>query len=444
MAWESLIEIKEDEPLIEVAKPKPAEPKPAPAEAPVRRPPWVWPAIIAASVLGVLALGTIIYVANDKGRINIVVDGPTRIVTKQLRIEHKPKVSNRADTNRQTAAPTETASSGTAESPATFPDLPPMPRPPVAEQPAEHEVARSQSRETETKSAVPVESVAQKPIPAPDAQHPTGPPVAPKQEVSSRTPDRGTAAEQKVATVSAPTLEPHLVRELRGHKKDVLRVAFSPDGRLLASGGEEPDLIVWDPATGQDLWHLKREALIRGLTFASVGHLLVSGRTGWTPGVTIQNLDNGDIVEIGTRSAWKFLSVAIHGSSQFLAAGDDKTLRVWDLNPERAQVRKEGDQDHTELFEFNPPPALPDEILCLAFHPNQRKRYLAVGCRSGDVKLIQIGNMSPNGIQPAAIKIAGHQGPVHCVKFHPDGAFSPRLGKTAPFACGMTRERWPE
>ena len=88
VAWESLIEIKEDEPLIEAAKPKRAEPKPAPAEAQVRRPPWVWRAIIAASVFGVLALGVIIYVATDKGRIKIV---------------NEPKMSNREGTNRPTS-----------------------------------------------------------------------------------------------------------------------------------------------------------------------------------------------------------------------------------------------------------------------------------------------------------------------------------------------------
>ncbi|MGO9465240.1 MAG: protein kinase domain-containing protein [Isosphaeraceae bacterium] len=72
LAWESLIEIKEDEPLIEAAKPKRAEPNPAPAEAQVSRPPWVWRATIAASVFGALAMGVIIYAAADKGRIKKV------------------------------------------------------------------------------------------------------------------------------------------------------------------------------------------------------------------------------------------------------------------------------------------------------------------------------------------------------------------------------------
>ena len=56
-------------------------PEPAPAAGPVRKPPWLkWLAIAAASLFGFIALGIIIYVATDKGRIKLVVDGPQPIV----------------------------------------------------------------------------------------------------------------------------------------------------------------------------------------------------------------------------------------------------------------------------------------------------------------------------------------------------------------------------
>ena len=53
VAWESLIAIDEDEPLVDVVKPKPWEPKPAAADERVRRPTWVWPAV----AVGVLVFG---------------------------------------------------------------------------------------------------------------------------------------------------------------------------------------------------------------------------------------------------------------------------------------------------------------------------------------------------------------------------------------------------
>ncbi len=68
VAWESLIEFKQTETVKE----------PAPAvETPGRqKPPWMWPAIAAAFSFALIALGVIIYVTTDYGRIKIIVDGP--------------------------------------------------------------------------------------------------------------------------------------------------------------------------------------------------------------------------------------------------------------------------------------------------------------------------------------------------------------------------------
>jgi transposase len=96
VAWESLIAFRETEESIVPAKPKPAPkakhlPEPAPAEGPVRRPSWrSWPMVAAASVLGALLLGVIIYVTTDNGRIKVVVSGarPTVMIDGEtVRIE---------------------------------------------------------------------------------------------------------------------------------------------------------------------------------------------------------------------------------------------------------------------------------------------------------------------------------------------------------------------
>ncbi len=41
------------------------------------------------------------------------------------------------------------------------------------------------------------------------------------------------------------------LRPLRGHTNDIYAVTISPDGRWIASGGEDSTVKVWDSRTGQ-------------------------------------------------------------------------------------------------------------------------------------------------------------------------------------------------
>ncbi len=69
-----------------------------------------------------------------------------------------------------------------------------------------------------------------------------------------------------------------IIRTLTGHSNKVTSVAFSPDGRILASGSDDHTIKLWDLQTGLQIVTLcGHESYVQSVAFSPDGKTLVSG-----------------------------------------------------------------------------------------------------------------------------------------------------------------------
>jgi WD40 repeat protein len=120
---------------------------------------------------------------------------------------------------------------------------------------------------------------------------------------------------------------------------DIYQVVISPDDRLVAAGGSDGMILVWNTATGQNLLNIKaHNGYSFGLIFTSDSKQLISGGVD-DQYIKIWDLDSGICIKSWQSSA-SIYRIALSADDRTLAcSGENGNLLLWDVRT--GQIIKE-------------------------------------------------------------------------------------------------------
>jgi RNA polymerase sigma factor (sigma-70 family) len=271
--------------------------------------------------------------------------------------------------------------------------------------------------------------------------------------VSCGNPSWSPPKESRPEIVRLWEVETGQLHELAGHTGGATSLAFSPDGNMLATGGHDGTILLWDSATRKPLRkielvedvysHPKGNGFdsggIHALAFAPNGKTLASANHDGT--VRVVDAATGKQIHVLRGHTHRVVDIAFSRNGERLASGSfDRTVRLWDaasgalLNPrpghdgDVASVLMSPDGRHAVTVGRDRSLRIWDPITGQELHTlrdfksaihaislSADGKWIATGTEDGTIQL-------RDAAEGAVVReFKGHSGQIGSLSFSPDG-----------------------
>ena len=228
---------------------------------------------------------------------------------------------------------------------------------------------------------------------------------------------------------------------LSGHQYEVNSVTFSPDGKTLASASDDKTIKLWNLSTGKEIFTLMSEhkSPFNSVTFSPDGKTLASAS--WDSTIQLWNLATGKLITTLKGHKSEVISVAFSPDGKTLAStSDDDTIKLWNPATGELITTLKGHKSEVISVAFSPDgktlASTSDDETIKLWDINKRKQIFTLSehkRRVNSVAFSPDGKTLASGSDDNTIKLwdiatrkemytlSGHESEVSGVAFSPDG-----------------------